>query len=84
MKVESFHASTALTEADVVESFIAGSHNLTHFVIGDKEVLLPPHEEAVMLGKIRNKVVPIEGRAEGRKQIKAGPMLQVHLFVCVL
>ena len=49
-------------EADVVEAGKAGAHNVFDGVVGDKEVLLPPHEDVVRLVQcVVVKVVGVEG-----------------------
>lgn len=52
MEVNTAHGSLYLIEADVVEPFEAGAGDGPHPMVGDKEVLLPSHEDMLALGEV--------------------------------
>jgi hypothetical protein len=49
MKVYPAHFALYLIEANIVEPFKAGPRNSSHPMVGDQEVLLPPHEYVLAL-----------------------------------
>jgi len=81
MKVYSIHRARHLVEADVVEALEAGTCNLPHPVVRHEEILLPPHEDVLLLSEIR--VVELGAlslRDKRSKRLKPRPVLEIVLL----
>lgn len=52
MKVNAGHSAFNLVEADVIESFEASTGYRPDAMVGNKEMLLPAHEDVVAFGEI--------------------------------
>jgi len=54
MEVYSAYGPLNLVEADVVETFKAGTSDCSHSVIRNQEMFLPPHEDVLSLCHARD------------------------------
>lgn len=80
VEVNAIHITLDLVKGDVVESLEARSRDGPHSVVGDQKVLLPPHEDGVLLGN----VVDVYGSSTGgflvgAEGVKLRPVAKVHL-----
>lgn len=81
VEIDSTDAALPLVEADVVEPLEAGAVDGAHPVVGDEEVLLPAHEDVVLVVQ----VLDVHGALAGMLGIGAErrelvPVVQVDLL----
>lgn len=82
VKVDAFHRSRNLVEADVIEPFKAGSRNLPNPVVWNQKVLLPAHKYVFLLCKAGiGEVGPLGLYRKGPEGGEPRPVLKVVLFV---
>jgi hypothetical protein len=79
VEIDAGNGPLNLVEADVIESFETGTAERAYTVVGDQELLLPPHEDILTLRQAWDLEVQLPGVlvvwAEGGK---FGPVLEVY------
>lgn len=82
VEIDAADAPLLLVEADVVEAFEAGAIDSPHSMVGHQEVLLPAHEDVLLVVQVLNVHGSLPGvlsvRAECREFV---PVIEIDLFV---
>ena len=82
VEVYAAHVAGDLIETDVVEPLEGGTRDGADLVVRHQEVLLPPHEEVLLLGEVPDGEVGLPRRfRKGPPRAELGPVLHVDAIV---
>lgn len=82
MEIYPINTSLYLVEADVIETLETRTVDCAHSVVRNKEVLLPTHENILLLSQVGDMEVALLSLfLVGSERAELGPMLQID-FVC--
>lgn len=81
MEIDTANAAHLLVKADVVEALEAGAVDSAHPVVGDEEVLLPAHEDVLLVVQVWDVHGSLSGAlGVGPERRELVPVIQVNLL----
>lgn len=79
MEIDTADLPLELVKGNVVESLETGPRYGAHSVVGYKEMLLPAHEDGILLADVRNGHGALPGQLlEGTERAEPGPVAQIN------